>query len=109
MRNALSCRHVTLCHGHVNFDPRPATGTLRIPPSSPTGPMSPSTRVLVILTVLEVFSVAMSKGNEKRYSNSWAVEIIDSREPADAVAARHGFTNRGLVSEATEPSDKLEC
>jgi len=34
---------------------------------------------------------------EKRYSNSWAVEVKGGHEVAEQLARKHGFINRGQV------------
>lgn len=61
--------------------------------------MSSPTLALCVLAMLGMLVVGMAE--EKRYANSWAVEVQGSRETADKVAAKYGFVNRGPVSVAS--------
>lgn len=38
-----------------------------------------------------------SASKEEVYSNSWAVEVKGGHHIADALAKKHGFTNKGIV------------
>ena len=38
---------------------------------------------------------------EEVYSNSWAVEVKGGHHVADALAKKHGFINKGQVSDVT--------
>lgn len=49
--------------------------------------------VVVALLFVSVFS------REEDYSNSWAVEVKGGHPAADALAIKHGFINKGQVTD----------
>lgn len=57
--------------------------------------MSPVSQLVCLFMVVVVLVPAMSL--EKRYSNSWAVEVKGGHEVAEQLARKHGFINRGQV------------
>ncbi len=72
--------------------------------------MSPAvSRILVVLSVLLVLSAGSSlaasstsseeddSSSSTAFTDQWAVHISGGDEVADAIAARHGFTNLGKV------------
>ena len=45
-----------------------------------------------------VLTATLSGGEARAYTNSWAVAVEGGAEAADQLAAKHGFTNLGMVS-----------
>lgn len=80
--------------------------------------MSPAvSRILVVLSVLLVLSAGSSSAasstsseeddssSSTAFTDQWAVHISGGDEVADAIAARHGFTNLGkvMIEHSTQP------
>lgn len=57
--------------------------------------MSPVRQLVCLFMVVVLLVPATSL--EKRYSNSWAVEVKGGHEVAEQLARKHGFINRGQV------------
>ena len=49
-----------------------------------------------IVLLLGCLSVVVS-GSTPHYTNTWAVEVEDGKEKADAVAEKYNFVNKGQV------------
>lgn len=58
----------------------------------------PNSNHLVLWTVLCAFGTLVFARETQIYSNEFAVHIPDGKGAADAVAAKHGFDNKGQVS-----------
>jgi len=52
----------------------------------------------LLFSLITIASWAANE-NEGTYTNDWLVRIEGGRSVADEVASRHGFINRGQVSE----------
>ncbi len=54
--------------------------------------------MLQAVFLMLVLIATLSGGEARAYTNSWAVAVEGGAEAADQLAAKHGFTNLGMVS-----------
>ena len=59
--------------------------------------MSPLSQPVPVCLFMVVVLLVPAMSLEKRYSNSWAVEVKGGQEVAEQLARKHGFINHGQV------------